>query len=105
VTITTKYGISQQIIAQGISEIIEGKETPTVDSTLQQIQQLQMQLAQQEAALKQQAIVKGTQLNVQQAQAENRDAIQVAQPTGDETYGEQPAQPAQPTGDETYSAE
>jgi hypothetical protein len=47
-------GIPQEILQQAVSEILEGKDTPTVDQILQQIEQFLAQQQQQQAQMAQQ---------------------------------------------------
>lgn len=108
VTITAKYGIDQQIISQGISEIIEGKETPTVEKTLAELQIRQQQEAAQQQAMQQQALAKETALKDQLMQEQYK---MQTKPTGDEVFQAEGGQSAesnpanQPiTGDETFQA-
>jgi hypothetical protein len=56
VSSTTGLGIPQDMISQGITEIMNTpKETPTVDAVLEQVQQIKEQQAQQAQAQEQQA--------------------------------------------------
>lgn len=49
-SITQKHGISPEVVTAGITEILVGDETPTIDETVQMIEQ---QIAQQQAAFQQ----------------------------------------------------
>lgn len=51
VTVTEEYGIDAALITQGIMEILEGKETPTVDQIISQIQQIAEQEEQQQVSM------------------------------------------------------
>ena len=104
VAITSKNGINADIITQGITEIIVGEETPTVDQTAQRIEQMQKQQQAQAMAMQQGAIAKGT--GLQEKLMMEKEAALKAGPTGNEVYaaeGGNPASPA-PTGDEVFES-
>jgi hypothetical protein len=107
VVVCEQVGVEADMIAQGISEVIAGKGTPTVDKILQQIQQQQKADEQQEVAGQKQVAAKQTQLTEQQMQ--QRAAKQQAQAqemqkqkevTGDEKVTPSSGKPKL-TGDET----
>lgn len=94
VTLASKYGIDLNLITQGISEIIEGKETPTVDAITQNIQQMIVQQEQAQMQAEQQ-------LMNRQLQAQSQMEEAMAEPTGDEVFEAEP----EPTGDEVFEAD
>ena len=103
VTITSQYGVDANMISQGIIEIIDGKEIPTVDAIIAQIEQQVRANAQQEVTRQQQLAGKQGQLIEQQMIQQDRMTQQQAQQgqqiTGDEKLTPQNQQ-QQMTGDE-----
>lgn len=98
VTITAENGINAEIISQGVAEIIDGKETPTVDQVLMEIQQMKQREAMQQQQLQQQAMQQQAQLQEQYLQDSYNE--QTTPLTGDEeiTMGDGTEQAL--TGDE-----
>ena len=88
VTITSQYGVDANMISQGIIEIIDGKEIPTVDAIIAQIEQQVRANVQQEVTRQQQLAGKQGQLIEQQMIQQDRMTQQQAQQgqqiTGDE---------------------
>jgi hypothetical protein len=99
----SQAGVDANLISQGISEIINGKETPTVDRIISQIEQQARQAEQAELQRQQQLAAKQTNLAQQQMMEQYRQQMsaQQSQPqlTGDEVLGQEQA-PAQMSGDE-----
>ena len=89
----SQAGVDANLISQGISEIINGKETPTVDQIISQIEQQARQAEQAELQRQQQLAAKQTNLAQQQMMEQYRQQMsaQQSQPqlTGDEVLGEQ----------------
>jgi len=95
--LTEKYGIDLPIIIQGIIELMQGKETPTIDQVTAEIEQGIQQQEMQQQAMQQQAMQK--QAMMQQQMLDQQNKLQNEPPTGDEEFdvgGEQP------TGDEEF---
>ena len=87
-TVSEKYGIDANLISQGIIEFIEGKETPTVDTVLRQVEQIIAQQEQQQMLMQQQQL--------QEIQNLEQNIMQ-QEPTGDEEFN------AVASGDEEFS--
>lgn len=86
-----QYGLPDEMLQQAIKEILAGKETPTVDQIMMQVEQMikqQEQLAQQQQA-EQQALAQKQQMQQDQLAAQNT-MQQVEMET--EEMGEQPEQ-------------
>ena len=89
-TVSEKYGIDANLISQGIVEFMEGKETPTVDAVLAQVEQIIAQQEQQQMMLEQQKL--------QETQALEQNMLQQQEVTGDEEFN------ALDLGDEEFNA-
>lgn len=85
-----QYGIDQGMIQQAITEILEGKETPTLDMILQQIQQIQQAMIQQQQQAMEQSM--GGQLppDVSMGNQMQQIMAQQPQPGGQPGVGMQP---------------
>ena len=101
VTIASQYGLDANMISQGIVEIIDGKETPTVDQVIVQIEQMLKRQEQQEVQTQQQLVAKEGQLMQQQMMAQEKALQEQQQVTGDEILGGNEQSGQQLTGDET----
>ena len=104
VTIAGQAGVDANMISQGVSEIISGKETPTVDQIVAQIEQQVRQQEQQELQRQQQLIVQQTKLAEQQMIEKYKQQMGEKgqqQLTGDETLPSMEEQ-QQLTGDEKF---
>lgn len=96
--LTSQYGIDPNIIQQGIIEILNGKEMPTVDRVTAQIEQMIQEQAKavqeqmtQEQALTAQAQVTGDEVF---------EALEDVEVTGDETF--EALEDVEVTGDEVF---
>ena len=89
VTVASSNGIDANIISQGIVEIIQGKEMPTIEKVTVMIEQQKRQQEQQEIARQQGLIAKQGQLQQQQMMQQEREKQQQMnqKPTGDEQFG------------------
>ena len=107
ISAATKFGIDQQMLQQGIMEIMAGKETPTVDQIMQMIEQAnqQQQQQQEQMAAQQQQMMMQNQENAAMANEAMNAPV-----TGDEVFqtGVEGGPtlgggaPMQATGDETF---
>ena len=102
--VTEKNGIDLNLITQGIIEIMQGKETPTVDQVMATIEQQVQQQEQMQQQMQQQAMQQQYQLQNQMLDQQFKQANQPL--TGDEEFnlggGESQTEM---TGDEEFSAE
>jgi hypothetical protein len=92
----SQAGVNAELISQGISEIIEGKQTPTVDKIISQIEQQKLMMEQEELQRQQQLAAQQTRLAEQQMM----EAYKQQQVTGDEVLG---GEGQQLTGDEVLN--
>ena len=100
VAITEANSVDLNAIIQGIIEILQGKETPTVDAVTAQLEQKIKQDEQRRVAQEQQMMSQQMALEKQQLMQNYKNS----EPTGDEEFNAQPTG-EQPTGDEEFNVE
>ncbi len=98
VNLCMQNGIDAATLNQGIIELMNGKEIPTVEQTINAIEQMKAQQQQQEVAIQQQLAAKAAQLAEQQMMEQYK--MQQQPLTGDEVMGAQDIGGGQLTGDE-----